>query len=384
MTGTWWKDPSDLIQEQIDILDLQLDKSLLIKGPPGSGKTNLLLLRANYMFLADRPNIGLIVLGSVLRNFIQLGSDLYKFPRDRVMTHSRLFSFIMGENDIVIDSTKMSFDEARTARLSAIEAIKKKGNLGKIYQGLLLDEAQDYLPAEILLLRELSEVLVATCDGKQKIYSGEDCTTELENAVDVCCELKYHFRNGRAICRVADAIMQGKPNYVSMTKFSHYDESEYPSTVSVKKGLSVQEQAQAIATQLRDQRLAYPEEVLGVICPRNEELGIIQGQLALTDLSSEVTRCNDTGFDPRRHIWLSTISAAKGLEFRTVHLAGLDYISAAGRDAQRRLAFTAVTRAKTALSLYYEKNVPPYLDNAIRIASPQTKAVSKDMIFGKE
>jgi DNA helicase IV len=383
MPSTWWKDPSDLIKEQLDILELPPDKSLLIKGPPGSGKTNLLLLRANYMFLADKPNIGVVVLGSVLRNFIQLGSDLYKFPRDKVMTHARLFSTVMGENDVKVDTTGMEFEEARAARIAAIESLGGT-KLGAIYQGLLLDEAQDYLPSEVTLLRKLSEVLVATCDSKQKIYAGEDCVSVLEKSVDQCYELHYHFRNGREICRVADAIMQGKPDYIPMTKHSQYDEKEYPSSVFVKNGMSVQAQAQAIAAQLQDQRLAYPEEVIGVMCPRNEELTVIQAELNSTALASEVTRCNETGFDPGKHIWLTTISAAKGLEFRAAHLAGLDYLSSTGRGAQKRLAFTAVTRAKTALSIYFENSVPGYLDNAIRIVVPQKKAISKAMIFGKE
>lgn len=382
MSGTWWKDPADLIPEQIDILDLPLDKNILIKGPPGSGKTNLLLLRANYLFLADQPNINVVVLGSVLRDFIQLGSGQYNFPKDKVVTHARLFSTILNEYDLSVDTANLGFDEARSARLSSLESLNSSGKLGAIYQCLLLDEAQDYSPLEIKVFRKLTSVFIAACDSKQKIYKGDDCVPALESSTDECRELKYHFRNGRDICRLADSIMIGRPDYVSMLENSQYDESEYKSSVTPKMGLCIEEQAKSIVAQLSDQRLAYPVDILGVMCPRREDLNIIAEELQNSPLASETTKCKEAGFDPAKHIWLSTISSAKGLEFRAAHIAGLDSISKTG-GAQKRLMFTAITRAKTALSLYYENSVPGYLDKGLRYFMPQDKTITKAMIFGK-
>jgi superfamily I DNA/RNA helicase len=383
MAGTWWKDIDELKAEQSSLLDIHPDTNLLIKGPPGSGKTNLLLLRANQLAIGERPNLHVVVFGSLLKQFIQLGGAQYSFPPEKVVTHARLFGDILRAEGAGIDTRSMTLEAARAARAARMRELVDAGKVGVLFDALLLDEAQDYTAEEVRLFRGLTEVLVATADQRQRIYDVEDSGTVLADCIDIVHELKYHFRNGLEICRLADGLHKSTPGYVPMQQYSNYEESAYPSKVQTKPSLSLDEQAAAIAAQVADQRFAYPDDLIGVLCPTNADLDVIEAGLAAAGLAHEITRANDQDqFEPSRPIWVSTLTAAKGLEFRAVHIAGLDSLSRTG-GAQKRLIFTGITRAKTALTLYWHKTIPGYLEAALLAVSPPKGPVTKKQIFGK-
>ena len=382
MSNTWWRDVDELVKEQVDLLEIPTEQSILIKGPPGSGKTNLLLLRANQLYLGDKPNLHVVVFGSLLKQFIQLGGQQYRFPEDKIVTHAHLFSSILRAEGADFDSKGMTLEDARAERARRLDGLIQSGRVGAQFDALLLDEAQDYSALEIRIFRRLTEVLIATADGRQKIYDVDDCSVALSNCVDEVYTLKFHFRNGLEICRLADGLMKGTPGYVPLQEHSNYLEKDYPSKVGSKPGLTVAEQATAIAAQVRDQRFAYPDELIGVLSPRNEELDSLMAGLATEGLSSSITRANSPSFDPTRPIWVSTLTAAKGLEFRAAHIAGLDYLKRMGA-VQKRLIYTGITRAKTALTLYWQGSIPGYLESALIAVSPAKKVVTKQNIFGK-
>ena len=86
MSETWWVGEDELDDDQKDVISLPLAGNYLITGPPGSGKTTLLLLRGNYMTLAGKPDIAIIVFSRALQEFIASGATSYAFPIDKVQT----------------------------------------------------------------------------------------------------------------------------------------------------------------------------------------------------------------------------------------------------------------------------------------------------------
>jgi superfamily I DNA and RNA helicase len=86
-------------------------------------------------------------------------------------------------------------------------------------------------------------------------------------------------------------------------------------------------------------------------------------------------------FGPTTSVCICSLHAAKGLEFRTVHLVGADGFPVF-RDRQKRMSYTAITRAKTSLDLYSVDPLPGYLAQAIYDANPDPGPPDLDAVFG--
>ena len=125
---TWWREIADLDDDQRQVIGLPSAGSYLVKGPPGSGKTNLLLLRANYLTNTMHSNLAIVVFNRTLREFIRAGSDRYDFDTNRVVTIRQLFSELLAEAGSPYTETG-TFDEIRQARIEALNSPLTKSSL---------------------------------------------------------------------------------------------------------------------------------------------------------------------------------------------------------------------------------------------------------------
>jgi superfamily I DNA and RNA helicase len=86
MNDTWWVQPDQLDPDQKQVIALPIDSDHLITGPPGSGKTNLLLLKASQMVSSGKPNVLILVFTRTLREFVAAGVNNYTFSPDKIKT----------------------------------------------------------------------------------------------------------------------------------------------------------------------------------------------------------------------------------------------------------------------------------------------------------
>src|SRR5262245_55073045 len=103
MAGAWWIGESDLDDDQKDVISLAAEGNHLVLGPPGSGKTNILLLRANYLTLSGKPNIAIVVFTRTLRKFIASGGREYDFSPDKIMTCNKWQRDVLHQYGVAID-----------------------------------------------------------------------------------------------------------------------------------------------------------------------------------------------------------------------------------------------------------------------------------------
>lgn len=387
MEKTWWIDPGQLDDDQKKVISLPNKGSFLVKGPPGSGKTNLLALRANYLTHSGISDLAIIVFNRTLCEFLRSGASNYKFDPNKIVTATRFTTMLLAEVDVHIERGGKDFGQYRAEMADALAQQIRRQSIRKVHDAILLDEAQDYLPIEIENFSHLADDLFIVADPRQKIYGGSDPMPIVQSKVQRVIELQSHHRNGLQICKLADQVgtrMSG--GYDPIEPTMNYPESAIPSRWDSHPDMTVDEQADLIADSLKRELRTYPDELLGVLCPKLPQVVEMANALAIRGLADNMTvQLSEDGyqsFDPNRMVWVSTIHSGKGLEFRTLHIAGLEYVSRF-RDRQKKLVYTAITRAKTSLDLYHQGHLPAYLQGAIDHLRPKGKKASIEQAFGR-
>ncbi len=365
MNNIWWVKPDQLDDDQKKVIDLDINKNYLVLGPPGSGKTNLLLLRANYLAKSGFPNILILVFTRTLKEFMATGSAQYSFSPDRIMTsHQWMLDLIRQYDKNVVFND--NFSENRIMLLQEALNIVKKNDISSLYEAILLDEAQDYLPEEIGLFKQVARRIFAVADANQKIYDGQGPFETLRDIADDTFELRRHYRNGLRICQLADGLAKGFRPYTPLASTSNYNEDNDPSSVNMFRCVNIEEQCRKIFDRVTTQLKAYPGEYIGIICPLRKDVRIMGNYFLNSLLASKIhvqnTDNESIPLNKDNPVIISTLHSAKGLEFRALHLASFEYIKKFRK--QRNMAFMAVTRVNTSLSVYYCDNLPGYFEQA--------------------
>ncbi|MBI1774611.1 MAG: AAA family ATPase [Proteobacteria bacterium] len=369
VSSGWWRAASDLDEDQTRAFRWPLDGNYLLVGPPGSGKSNILVLRASYVASTGQSNVRLLTYTRVLREFIASGcGDYINFPEDQVMTIAGWINQFLDERGFPRPDTR-DYDEpaAWAARLLALKEAAE--GVSDYYDSLIVDEVQD-LPGEVLtIMSRLTTRLYMAGDVRQRIFEKDAKDSGIraaENIADEVVRLRWHYRIGPAICRSADRILPSEEPLIDTCKYN----SALGSRVEVHQGANLESQCSLLARTLDTQLRTYGNEALGVITGRRETRDFINTYLSDTPLGTQ-TKVMSSGtdepwYDPVRPICIMTIQAAKGSEFRAVHWVQADDTPYFTREK----AYVVSTRAKTALDVYHSRPLPAVLNSAFSQLRP--------------
>ncbi|SCW34212.1 AAA family ATPase [Ancylobacter rudongensis] len=362
-----WRRRRDLHQDQINAIEgLPSSGKYLLLGPPGSGKTSILLHRGQFLRLPPHQlaNVILVTFSRTLREFISLSGD-DRFPSELIHTQRSLVDMLFqsyGEHPPTVDGDLLEQNRARAEAANELLALRGRKIM---YDAVLIDEIQDLCEAELKLLTSISDRVMLVGDIRQQVYRSSDVMAAAAGLCDRTIELRHHFRISQDICLVADRIIRNSD--FSLAEYAHYV-GPTPTRPSVIGPLSPEAQVSAVAEALDLQLDTYndPSDLLGVVVGRTEECDdILERFRAIPKLRN---RCGvfhsgvvNRQFGQDCRICITTVQSCKGLEFRALHWPFAD----ATPYLTRQKAYTVVTRAKSSLTLYRHGALPAILSGAI-------------------
>ena len=277
------------------------------------------------------------------------------------------------------------FDQIRSQLLNGLQALSPEEVAEHRLDCVMIDECQDYSAAEIAAITRFGDQVYAAADNRQRIYQTKGGIEALRSRCSLT-ELKFHYRNGRKICQVADGIMSEVDSPEGMKATSQYKEAELPSRVNAQPSEPLPDQVERCIPEVLNQLRAYPQAMIGILCPRRPDVQEVFSLLLRSELGDDVqVQLHEAGYDalsPDRRVLVGTISGAKGLEFRALHLLGMDRLGTIPSPPKRvRLAYTAVTRAKTSLDIYRAGDLIGRLDNGLNALNQPDAPVELDDLF---
>lgn len=377
MNETWWVDPSALDDRQREILVERPETEMLIVGPPGSGKTNILMLRANYV-RSVAPRVLFVTFTRTLTEFLRSGPNVGR--ADQIQP-GEITTFMGWAKKLIRDnggnppeeSGKFAVDRAATAAL--LSEIVEGERLGALYDVIFIDEVQDFLEVELRLMRRLGIRLNAAGDSRQRIWDHREGLPTIGAMVAKTVTLEKHYRVGERICEFADQILPPKAGEDALMNGCNYPEEVRPSSVTPVRCADLDEVYDTALAGIKEQIRYITNEPIGVLCWTAAVRDAFWDALVEDgDLleSAVVQKSGDYhAFGPDSQVRVMTVASAKGSEFRAVHLLDADRYT----TSRRELAFTAVTRAKTEVTLYHVQPLPGHMN------PPQDELPSLSSIF---
>lgn len=355
MNETWWVAETQLDQNQHDVVLAEPDEEFLLLGPPGSGKTNILLLRGNYV-RSIGPRVRLLTFTRTLSEFLRSSPNLGRgdqMQRSDISTFMRWARSLLVEHGWSVPEDSGDFERQRKAIVATVGDMIETEQLGKLFDTILIDEVQDFRKDELEIICHLSHRISAAGDARQRIWQHREGIPTIEEHVSRVFRLKGHYRIGRKICELADQILPPRADESALIDNCNYDERARPSVIRNVDCADTSDMISRCIERIRTQRRYISDEPIGIITIRREIRDAFWDRLtAEPDLNpiAVIQRSDDYApFDEEGLIRVMTAHSAKGSEFRAVHILSAEEFTA----YRKELAFTSVTRTKTELDLYH-------------------------------
>lgn len=304
-----------------------LDRSMLVSGCAGSGKTLLALYRAKYC-QGKNESYFLIVYTKVLKGFIQDAIRQLDLNSDRVV------HFHGWKN---LNDTNASY--------------------------IIVDEVQDFKQSQVdQFFQSFSKSIACFGDNAQSLYSGSlGINGILGQHRDLKAEnLQKNYRFPKKIARVAKYLQEDDVGNIYVSRCVNEGQQK----PRLYKFDSVEKQVKYVAEQIHNRKL----KDVGILLPTNAQVKDVLSMMDDLDMScearykrydeggnqSEVNTLDFSTTNPK----IATYHSAKGCQFNDVFLPMCE--DEQMDDFFRNPLYVAFTRAINNVYVLYTYNLPSY------------------------
>lgn len=373
--------PSEALMMVMDLQQEQLARSMgeghrVIHGVAGSGKTMILVYRAQQLAAAARPDWPILVLCYNRPLAARIDALMRQRGLDERVQVRTFHGWCYDMADTYqLGIPKKGFRPDYDALADRVVEAVAHGRIPRAqYAALMIDEAHDFEDAWLRLAPQLvdpaTNSLLVLYDDAQSIYrqprrrfSFASVGIEARGRTSV---LKVNYRNTAEVLKLATATAgqllrggepdgavdgpgEGDSDIVQQTPLGAGRSGPAPELL---RGRTPREEAELVAERLADALAdgVSPADI-GVLARRHDLLDPVEKALHLRGIRTQ--RLQRAGTWEPDSVKLTTLHASKGLEFHTVAIVGLQAVPDAhhSEEEEWRLLYVAMTRATYRLVL---------------------------------
>lgn len=341
----WILSQRELTQDQKKAVELPVEQHQLIVGPPGSGKTQILVHRAYYLckkYDGLSPDYRIFVFTNALKKYIKDGIEWMGLPQEKVMTFDAWCREYHKQHiSASLPGGASQYDEIRQAVLKHTKNLQRP-----MFDFVMVDEGQDLNEECFEILRHISRHVTVCCDNRQQLYSGRADQAAIMQKLQIGASnvsLLKGFRCSPYIVTLAKELIKDSKQKTNFGRELNLVETERQ-TPLLYYASDIDDEKNRLFEILQERLLQ--NEKMGALFPTNAIAFSWANYMISQGLSVENPDAIDFASAQPKFM---TYHSAKGLSFDSVFLPGLTSKAFSGPGASGKvnnLLFVGITRAR--------------------------------------